>query len=246
MINTKSLLSRALRVVDAISWSERGLRFSEVSAILDNPSPSTVNKILKELSGAAVVRKTSQGRYALGSKPYFWGRVAIARNTPMQIIRQQMRRIHETYRVSVNLFTRNDETMICLECYLDAKTPPLYPAGKCLPLELGVQGAVFFIPPETLDDPDFLEQEAQNYAVPIAVDDLRWMIRQTRLTDLQDDGAIFYPGLRRFCVPIREQNKIVMTVGVGVSAKRIADGQLSELIISELRDVRRKVEDCFA
>ena len=246
MENNKSLLSRAIRVVDAISQSKAGLRFSEVSRVLDHPSPSTVNKILKELGAEDVIQKSSEGRYALGRKIYLWGRVVAAQNTPIQIIRQQMLHVHHKYQVSVNLFACVDQTMICLECYLDPQTPLLYPAGKCLPLALGLQGAVFFIPPDTLGDSAFLESEAENYETPLRVADLKKMIYQTQLNDIQDDRAMFYPDLHRFSVPIREHGKIVMTVGVGVSSKRTREGALADAIISELQHIRTSVEACFA
>ncbi len=246
MENKKSLLSRAIRVVDAISQSNSGLRFSEVSKVLNQPSPSTVNKILKELGAENVIQKSSEGRYTLGRKIYLWGRVVAAQNTPIQIIRQQMLHVHHNYQVSVNLFACVDQTMICLECYLDNQTPLLYPAGKCLPLALGVQGAVFFIPPDTLGDSAFLEREAENYETTIRVADLEKMIHQAQLDDIQDDRALFYQELRRFSVPIREHGKIVMTVGVGVSSKRTREDDLVEIIISELQHIRSSVEACFA
>lgn len=246
MKNNKSLLSRALRVIDAVSRSKDGLRFSEISRVLDDPSPSTVNKILKELCAESVVQKTSHGRYTLGRKIYYWGRVVAAQNTPIQILKEQMLHIHQAYQVSVNLFSCVDQTMICLECYLDPQTPLLYPAGKCLPLDLGVQGSVFFIPPETVNDADFLNKQAAKYEVPLAVEDLKMMIQQARLTDIHDDRGMFYPGLHRFCVPIREGGNIVMTVGVGVSSKRTWEKHLSTRIISELIAIRDSVEACFS
>ena len=246
MENNKSLLSRALRVIDAVSRSKDGLRFSEISKVLDDPSPSTVNKIIKALCAESVVQKTAHGRYTLGRKIYFWGRVVAAQNTPIQIIKEQMHYVHQTYQVSVNLFSCVDQTMICLECYLDPQTPLLYPAGKCLPLDLGVQGSVFFIPPEMVNDADFLNAQVAKYDATLSVQNLKTMIQQARLTDVQDDQGMFYPGLRRFSVPIREGGKIVMTVGVGVSSKRARDAHLSTRIISELQEICSRVEACFS
>ena len=245
MIYEKSILSRALRVVDAISRTSDGLRFSEISRILDNPSPATVNKIIKALIWEDVLQKTTEGRYTLGRKIYLWGRVMAAQNPPIQIIRQQMLSIHEKYQVSVNLFTCVDQVMFCLECYMDTKTPLLYPAGKSLSLNLNVQGAVFFIPAEKLSDLTFLETEALNHEAPLSIEELQKMIRLTRETDIQDDLAMFYPGLRRFSVPLRENGKIVLTMGVGVSSKRTREGDLAETIVSELQDVRKRIEACF-
>lgn len=245
MGNQNSILSRSIRVIDAVSRSREGLRFSEVSKLLDSPSPSTVNKILKELTGEGVMQKTSEGRYTLGRKIYFWGRVMAAQNTPVQIIRQQMEYLHEKYQVSVNLFTHVDKTMFCLECFMNPRSPLLYPAGKSLPLHLSVQGAVFFIPPEQLDDPEFLEQEAENHEETLLVEDLRKMIRHARQTGIQDDFGLFYPGTHRFSVPIRENGQTVMTLGVGISLKRTREGDLAEKIVSELEYIRTRIEGSF-
>ena len=245
MENQKSLLSRAVRVIDSISRNRKDLRFSDISRVLDNPSPSTVNKILKVLTEEGVLRKTSEGRYTLGRKIYFWGRVMADHNTPIQIIREQMKYLHEQYRVSVNVFTCVDQTMFCLECYMDSRSPLLYPAGKSLQLQLSVQGAVFFIPPEKLHDPAFLEKEAADHEEPLRVKDLEKMIRYAEENDLQDDFALFYPGMHRFSVPLRENGQTVMTLGVGISVKRTLEGDLTERIVSDLQQIRTRIETSF-
>ncbi len=245
MENQKSLLSRAVRVIEAISRNRENLRFSEISRVLDNPSPSTVNKILKVLTEEGVLRKTSKGRYALGRKIYFWGRVMADQNRPIQTIREQMKYLHKKYRVSVNVFTCVDQTMFCLECYMDSGSPFLYPAGKSLPMQLSVQGAVFFIPPEKLHDPAFLEKEAEDHEEQLQVKDLEKMIRYAEKNDLQDDFALFYPGMHRFSVPLRENGQTVMTLGAGISVKRTLEGGLTQRIVSDLQQIRTRIETSF-
>ena len=140
---------------------------------LGNPSPSTVSKILKELTREGVLQKTPEGRYIQGRKIYFWGRLMAAQNPPIQIIRQQMRYLQEKYKVSVNLFSCTEQTMFCLESYTDSRSPLLYPAGKSLPIHLSVQGAVFFFSPEKLKDQSFIEKEAEFHEEPLLVEDLK-------------------------------------------------------------------------
>ena len=241
----KSLLSRAIRVIDAVSRNSQGLRFSEAARILENPSPSTVNKILKELVREGLLQKTAEGRYTLGRKVYFWGRAMAAQNTPIQTIRHQMQHLHQQFRISVNLFTCVDNTMFCLESYLDPQSPLLYPAGKSLPLRLSVQGAVFFIAEEKLADPAFLEEEAGLIEEPLTAADLAAMIAQVRASGMQADPGLFYPGVHRFSIPLREKRQTVMALGVGLSAKRAHDRAFSEAIVNELRNVQAAIEDVF-
>lgn len=243
-MSEKSLLNRAMRVVDAVSIEKEGLRFSQVAQVIDNPSPSTVNKILKELVGTGVLQKSSNGRYVLGQKIYFWGRAMAVQDTPLQVIRRQMRHLQETYQVSVNVFTCTDKTMFCLECYMDPSTPPLYPAGISQSLRLDVQGAVFFIPPDCLSDPGYLEEQALIFD-GVTLEDLEKMIEHMRQTGVQDDFSLFYPGLRRFSVPIRQNGKTVMVLGVGIASKRAGDKDLLDRIVTGLTEFSSRIEDAF-
>lgn len=245
MQHQKSIIVRSIRIIDAISKSPDGLRFSDASMTLGTPSPSTVSKILKELTREGVLQKTPEGRYVLGRRIYFWGRVMVAQNPPIQIIREQMRSLLEKYQVSVNLFTCTGQTMFCLECYMDAKSPLLYPAGKSLPMHLSVQGAVFFIAPDKLSDLAFLESEAELHEETLLVEDLKKMIHYAQSNDIQDDFALFYPGTHRFSVPIRENGRTIMTLGVGVSLKRTRESDLAEKIVAELQRIRIWIEASF-
>jgi hypothetical protein len=143
------------------------------------------------------------------------------------------------------VFTCVDQTMFCLECYMDSRSPLLYPAGKSLPMQLSVQGAVFFIPPEQLHDRESLEQEAAGHEEPLRVKDLEDMIRYAEKHDLQDDFALFYPGMHRFSVPLRENVKTVMTLGVGISEKRTRNSGRTERILRDLQEIRRRIEASF-
>lgn len=245
MKKQQSLLTRAIRVVDAVSAAPEGIRYSDAASVLGNPSPSTVSKILKELVGEGVLQKNSEGRYILGSKVFFWGRVTRTQNTPIKIIREQMRVLRERFQVSVNLFSCTDQTMFCLESYMDEHSPLIYPSGTSLPLHLNVMGAIFLIAPENLDNPLFLEGEAAKNEEPVSVEDLRLMIDSALESGVQDDYGIFFPGLRRFAVPIRERGRTIMTLGVGISRRRAESGELPELISRDLLAIRDWIESSF-
>ncbi len=240
---SQTILSRALTVIDAISKSTEGLRFSEVAKILDNPSPTTVNKILKELVHADVLEKTPSGRYALGWKIYFWGRAMGRKNEPIQYIREHMRRLHGAFHASVNLFTCVDDRMFCLESFMDPESPSLWQAGQSLELRLPVLGAVFFIPPDRLRDDAFIEAELQRHRHPASPEDARRMIDHAASTGVQNDFALFYPGMHRFSVPLRENGRPVMALGLGIMPARLAEDGLEARIVDALRDAQYKIED---
>lgn len=245
MTTNTSLLTRAIRVVDAVSTRRDGIRFSDVAAVLDNPSPSTVSKILKELTKEGVLQKTPEGRYTLGRKVYYWGRATQTQNTPIQIIREQMSLLRDRYQVSVNLFTCSGQTMFCIESYRADQAPLIYPAGASLPLRLNVMGAVFLISPEKLDDIDFLKQEAEENDEPVRLEDIQRMITHARANDLQDDFGIFFPGLRRVAIPIREKGHTIMTLGVGLSPRKAEKDNMIQRITTDLRNIQDWIESSF-
>lgn len=245
MTQNDSLLTRSIRVIDAVSMRRDGIRYSDVAAAIGNPSPSTVSKILKELTREGVLQKTAEGRYTLGRKVFFWGRVTGTQNTPIQIIREQMHQLRDRYQVSVNLFTCSEQTMFCLESYRDDRAPLIYPAGTSLPLRLNVMGAIFLIPQEKLVDDGFLKQEAEDNDEPVSLTDIRRMIDHVSVHGFQDDFGIFYPGLRRFAIPIRERGRTIMTLGVGISPRRAEKDDLAQRITTDLMNVQEWIESSF-
>jgi DNA-binding IclR family transcriptional regulator len=242
---SETTLVRALRVVDEISKYPDGLGFSAIGKFLGNPSPTTVNKILKELVVMDVLHKTSRKTYVLGIKTYFWGKAAAKRNQPMRVVRVHMRRLHEEFQASVNLFTSSQDNLFCLESFVAPQSPSMWPAGKSLALSLPVVGSVFFYDPEQLQDEAFLKRELRAHHEPISLDDVETMIREARDTQMQDDRAMFYPGMRRFAIPIREQGRTVMVLGVGVLEARMDKGDLYSQITSGLDEVRSSLDEEF-
>ena len=238
-----SLLSRAIQVIDAVSKSESGLRFSDIAAVLSQPSPTTVNKILKELIQEQVLEKTGSGRYALGRKTYFWGRCMAAKNTPIQIIRSCMEQLHKELRTSVNLFTCIDQRLFCLESIVDPDSPALWQAGKSLPVHISVLGAVFFMSQDQIQDEDFLAQEITRHETKLDLQEIQNVLLQAHRDDFLDDRGLFFPGMRRFAVPLYEGGQIAMTLGVGVMPARLEQNpDLCDRMREKLQSVRAEIE----
>lgn len=238
-----TILSRAIQVIDAVSKSEQGMRFSDIAAELDHPSPATVTKILKELTREKILEKAGTGAYVLGRKTYFWGRCMAAKNTPIQVIRSCMEQLHKDLRLSVNLFTCIDQRLFCLESIVDPDSPALWQAGKSLPLHISVLGAVFFMPRDLLQDEDFLSQQIAGHEADLDQEEVKEVILQARTSGLLDDQGIFFPGMRRFAVPLYEADTVVMTLGVGIMPARLEHNPaLYERIISRLQSARSEIE----
>ncbi|WP_051564576.1 IclR family transcriptional regulator [Desulfovermiculus halophilus] len=238
-----SILSRAVQVIDAVSKSEHGLRFSDIAALLSHPSPSTVNKILKELTRERILEKNGSGRYTLGRKTYFWGRCMAAKNTPIQIIRSCMEQLHKDLSASVNLFTCIDQRLFCLESIVDPDSPALWQAGKSLPLHISVLGAVFFMSEEQVQDEEFLAQEMSRHEAMLELKEVKDVLHQARRSDFLDDRGIFFPGMRRFAVPLYESGQVAMTLGVGVMPARLERVPgLGDRIADKLHSARAEIE----
>ncbi|WP_156816852.1 IclR family transcriptional regulator domain-containing protein [Desulfovibrio oxyclinae] len=239
---SQSTLTRALMVMDEASKSADGLRFSDVQKLLGNPSPTTVNKILKELTAADALSKTREGRYVVGMKAYFWGKTVASRQGPMQVVRNCMKELHERFAASVNLFTCSGEYMLCLESITSPQSPSLWPAGSSLPIQLPVIGSVFFYPPERMDDESFLTAECARHDPTLDVDKVREMIRSTRETGTQFDAGLFYTGVYRMAVPIMEQGRIAMVLGLGVIEASVSGMDYLNEIATAMDDMKQRIE----
>ena len=240
---SQSILTRSLQVIDAVSTSEQGLRYSHIAQELGHPSPATVTKILKELTRNNVLKKTESGRYTLGRRTYFWGRTMAAKNTTIQIIRSAMDTLHQEFRASVNVFTCIDQRMFCLESIMNPESPALWPAGKSLALHLSVMGAVFFIPEDKLQDESFLQQEIAGHEEDLDLASVQEMIAETRTSGLQDDKGLFFPGMRRLAVPLREKGVPLMVLGLGVMPLRVQRRpELLDQLIQRLKSTQKDIE----
>ncbi len=211
-----SLLSRALRVINAASNAADGLRFSEIQALLGNISPTTVSKILRELQSGGVLEKSSDGRYRIGLMVAVWAKSAGARRGPLQIIREQMQRLFDSYEISVNVFTCSNGRMFCLESLMADEGPALWPSGKSLELQLAVIGAVFYYDDNMLRDESFLLAQCERHRPKLALEDVLLMIEGARRDHIQYDPGLFYPGTYRLAVSLVKKGSVAMVLGVGV------------------------------
>ncbi|WP_027186577.1 IclR family transcriptional regulator [Desulfovibrio inopinatus] len=237
-----SILSRALLVMDEISKSPQGLRFSEVQRLLGNPSPTTVNKILKELMQHEVLCKNHDGRYVIGMKAYFWGKTVAAKHGPMYLIRQCMAELQERFAASVNLFICSGEFMLCLESISSPQSPSLWPAGKSVPLQLPVIGSLFFFQHDVLTDETFVQSECEQHHANLNAADVLAMIHQALEAGIQIDAGLFYSGVYRMAVPLLEHDRVTMVLGLGILEARVAGTTLVDQIVSAMLEMKQRIE----
>lgn len=237
-----SLLTRALQIVDEISNSPQGLRFSDLKKSLAIPSPSTLSKILRELTQADVLSKTDGGRYVVGMKAYFWGKSVTARRGPIQILREHMVHLHEEFGASVNLFTCYGQYMFCLESVMSSQSPALWPAGKGLPLELPVIGSIFFFSPEQLKDVTFLQAACERHRPRLKLEDVRKMIQEAEHNGMQYDPGLFYPGMYRLALPLKDKGNTTMVLGAGVLEARQERTDTMQRLATAMREAKANIE----
>lgn len=238
---SQSTLTRALMVIDEISRQPDGMRFSEVQKLLGNPSPTTVNKILKELISGGALSKADDGRYVMGLKTYFWGKAAAAGQGPMLLIRQCMADLHRKFEASVNLFTCSHEHMLCLESITSPQSPSLWPAGTSLPLQLSIIGSIFFFPQESLADETFVQTECIKHSSELSIKKVMEMIDKAHKTGIQFDAGLFYPGVYRLAVPIMKNGHNAMVLGLGTLEARISN-EIIEQISSAMLEIKQQIE----
>jgi DNA-binding IclR family transcriptional regulator len=110
-------------------------------------------------------------------------------------------------------------------------------------LHISVLGAVFFMPQDRLLDEDFLTQEIARHDADLDRQEVKNVILQARRSGMLDDRGMFFPGMRRFAVPLYESGQVVMTLGVGIMPARLEqDSALYERIISRLQSARTEIE----
>ncbi len=238
-----SLLSRALRVINAVSNAADGLRFTEIQSLLGNISPTTVSKILRELQYGGVLEKSPDGSYQIGLTVSAWAKSVGARRGPMQIIREQMQRLFETYEVSVNVFTCSNGRMFCLESMMADEGPALWPSGKSLELQLAVIGAVFYYDDTVLRDEKFLLAQCERHRPKLTLETVRRMIEDAQREQIQCDPGLFYPGTYRLAVSLVKQGAVAMVLGVGILEAVQNGTDCVEYLRQALLDAKLRIEN---
>ncbi len=247
VINEKSLLTRGLRVIDAISRAETGLRFSQIAEVLGSPSPATVNKILKELLAENVVQRLDDGAYGLAAKVQVWSAVAASSVDEPALIKRELHRLHTQLQVTAKVFVRVGDQIYCTDGFVDEASPALMSVGNHTEIHPTVIGAVFFMSKAELNKHDkAVEKYARIHDYAVTADKIRKVMKQSIQNGIEDDQALYYPGSRRLSVPVSIGGQVKYILGIGAMPVRFEDKTFLSICRNELFRSAQTIQTALA
>jgi DNA-binding IclR family transcriptional regulator len=135
-----SVLEKASDLIDCLGQAGEPVTLAYVRSALDMPKSST-HRMLSELTGLGIVRRTPDGRYSLGPRLLYWGEAAADSFDLRAVAEQPMRRLRDDLGESVHLYVREQDTRICIAA-VEARHElrPFIQLGRALPLRVGAAG----------------------------------------------------------------------------------------------------------
>lgn len=135
-----SVLQKASDLIDCLGRAGEPMTLGEVRDALDMPKSST-HRLLTELAGLGIVRRTQDGLYALGPRLLYWGEAASNGYDLRRIAEQPMRRLRDELDESVHLYVRERDVRICIAAAEGRQVlRPFVELGRPLPLRVGAAG----------------------------------------------------------------------------------------------------------
>ena len=137
-----SVLEKASDLIDCLGQAGEPVTLGQVRSALAMPKSST-HRLLSELAGLGIVRRTHDGRYSLGPRLLYWGEAAAETFDLRAIAEPAMRRLRDEIGESVHLYIRDEDTRICIAA-VEARHElrPFIQLGRPLPLRAGAAGKV--------------------------------------------------------------------------------------------------------
>lgn len=135
-----SVLEKASELIDCLGRAGEPVTLGYVRSALDMPKSST-HRLLNELAGLGIVRRTEDGRYSLGPRLLYWGEAAADTFDLRVVADQPMRRLRDESDESVHLYVREHDTRICIAAVEGRQVlRPFIQLGRPLPLRVGAAG----------------------------------------------------------------------------------------------------------
>jgi DNA-binding IclR family transcriptional regulator len=135
-----SVLEKASTAIDVLASAGRPVRLAELANDLGLPK-SSVHRLLTELCGLRIVRRTADGHFALGPRLLAWGTQAAESFVIKGVAEPWMRKLRDSTGESVHLYVREDDHRVCLASVEGlASLRPVVPTGGTQPLALGSSG----------------------------------------------------------------------------------------------------------
>ena len=102
-----SVLEKASDLIDCLGQAGEPVSLAFVRSALDMPKSST-HRLLAELAGLGIVRRTEDGRYSLGPRLLYWGEAAGETFDLRSVAEPSMRRLRDEVGESVHLYLRDE------------------------------------------------------------------------------------------------------------------------------------------
>ena len=159
-----SVLEKASDAIDCLGRAGEPVTLAHVRGALAMPKSST-HRLLGELAGLGIVRRTQDGRYSLGPRLLYWGEAAAQTFDVRAIAEPAMRRLRDQLGESVHLYVRDEDARICIAA-VEARHElrPFVQLGRPLPLRAGAAGKVLLA---------FAEEDVQRRELRLAERDDR-------------------------------------------------------------------------
>jgi IclR family KDG regulon transcriptional repressor len=135
-----SVLEKASELIDCLGKAGEPVSLAFVRSTLDMPKSST-HRLLNELAGLGIVRRTEDGRYSLGPRLLYWGEAAADTFDMRALAEPAMRQLRDRVGESVHLYIRDRDTRTCIAA-VEARHElrPFIQLGRPLPLRVGAAG----------------------------------------------------------------------------------------------------------
>lgn len=135
-----SVLEKASDLIDCLGRAGEPVSLGHVRDALGMPKSST-HRLLNELAGLGIVRRTDDGRYSLGPRLLYWGEAAADTFDIRAVADAPMRRLRDELGESVHLYVRELDTRICIAAVEGHhELRPFIQLGRPLPLRVGAAG----------------------------------------------------------------------------------------------------------
>lgn len=137
-----SVLEKASDLIDFLGQEREPVTLAHVRSALAMPK-SSAHRLLSELAGLGIVRRTQDGRYSLGPRLLYWGEAAAETFDLRAVAEPPMRALRDDVGESVHLYIRDGDARVCIAA-VEARHElrPFIQLGRRLPLRVGAAGKV--------------------------------------------------------------------------------------------------------
>ncbi len=247
--NDKSLLIRAISVMDTVCALGGRARFGQVAEALENPSPKTTAKILKELVQARVLVKNSDRSYSLGEKVLTWASSAIQGIDIKEIAYPALLRLNRDFELTAIMLAHEHGRMRCVCSVTDPNSPSLLEQGVTKPCVLSLLGSLYFMSKAELRTPAALinamrEHDRSSHLKRVEREQVAEIIRVFEEEGWYDDRGVLFSGVRRVGVDIAYQGRPRFVLGAGLFTGRFEkDRELYGKLKQYLQQEKQRIED---